>query len=180
VRYDFWIPVLLSWLMSIVILPGLALAQDAPGEGSRLPAAGGRFEVSGVMGFVNFPDESSQYHVLVEGTARIRIARGLGFAPEFTYMYYSRQDRDLVFLPNVTYEFRRGKRVVPYFIGGVGILNHRETWDHFDWSATGRFISGGFGTKIFLRSRIFAAAEARIGWEPHIRVTGSLGYVLAK
>lgn len=95
-------------------------------------------------------------------------------------MYRSKRDRDFVFLPNLVWEFRRGKRIVPYLIGGVGLLHHKETWDHSDWSSSARIAEGGFGTKVFLKPRMFIAPEVRIGWEPHIRVTATLGYVLVK
>ena len=155
-------------------------AAAAQGNTQEGPAQGSRVEIGGSLGYTNFVDDSALHHCVAGASARIRIVRGLGFAPELTYMYRSRQDRDFILMPNLVWEFRRGKKVVPYVIGGVGILNHRESWDHFDWNSTGRFISGGFGTKVFLNERFFVSPEVRIGWEPHIRVGVTLGCVLIK
>ena len=44
-----WLLLFLLWFMSLATLLEAALAQDAAGNGVKLPAAGGRFEVSGVM-----------------------------------------------------------------------------------------------------------------------------------
>jgi hypothetical protein len=157
-------------------------AQDPAGEGSDRAArsAGPGISLEGSLGFSNFPDESSLYHYVAGGTARFRLFKGLSFVPEFTYMYRSQRDRDFLLLPNLAWDFRRGTRVVPYLIGGAGLLHHRETWDHSEWSASALIFAGGFGAKVFLNQRIFIAPELRIGWEPHIRVTCSIGYVVRR
>jgi len=163
----------------------LSAAARAQGASGEVPGGAGKnrerkISLEGGLGFSNFPDESSQYHIVAGGTARFRLFRGLGLMPEFTYMYRSRQDRDFLLLPNVIWEFRRDRRIVPYVVAGAGLLYHRETWDHASWSASAWIVAAGFGTRIFLTDRVFAAPEFRIGWEPHIRATFSIGYVLSR
>jgi len=132
------------------------------------------------MGWATFPDEGPLHHFTTGGSVRFRIIGGLGFAPELTYMYRSTADRDLLFIPNFVYEFRRNTKVVPYLIGGVGLLRHYEKYDHFEWAANGRTYGFGFGTKIFLNRRVFVAPEVRVGWEPFLRIGGSVGYILVR
>lgn len=168
-------------LILTATLSGVLCTQSQAGEPENQSGkSGGRIEIGGYLGFADFPDEASLYHFAAGAAVRFKIVGGLGFAPEFTYMYHSRQDRDLSFLPNLTWEFRRGKKVVPYVIGGLGFLQHRQTWDHFKWSSTTKFAEGGLGVKVFLNERIFVAPEMRIGWEPHIRATATIGYVLIR
>lgn len=135
-------------------------------------------EIKGALGYANFVD--SLPHFVAGGAARIRLFRGLGVQPELAYMYRSQQDRDFVLIPNLIWEFRRDGRIVPYAIGGAGLLNHRETWDAFNANVNAWIFQGGFGTKIFLNRKVFVAPEVRIGWEPHIRITGTFGYVLRR
>ena len=171
--------ILRSTLVSLVLGVALSGAAHAQEPASKRPSDS-RFAIQGNLGFSNFLDDYGLYHYVAGGNARIRIFRGLTFVPEFTYMYRSRADRDFLLLPNVAWEFRRGKRIVPYVIGGVGMLNHRANTDYWDSNITGAISGGGFGAKLFLNQRVFIAPEFRIGWEPHYRFTMGVGYVLAR
>jgi hypothetical protein len=93
-------------------------------------------------------------------------------------MYRSRQDIDLHFMPNVVFDFtRRELRFQPYAIGGVGLERHRElTGIGYYWSNSWT-ASAGIGAKIFLTDRLYVAPEFRLGLEPIVRITGSIGYV---
>jgi hypothetical protein len=146
----------------------------------RRPDYENRIELKGSLGYSNFLDDGSRPHFVTGGAARFRLFRGLGFEPELTYMYRSEHDRDILLIPNLIWEFRRHGRVVPYLIGGVGLLHHRETWGAYNRSGNYKIAQAGFGAKFFLGRRLFVAPEIRIGWEPHIRIAGTLGYVLKK
>ena len=139
-----------------------------------------RIELKGTLGYSDFVDDGPLPHFVVGGSARIRVFRGLGLEPELTYMYRSRQDQDFIVVPNLLWEFRRKDRVVPYLIGGFGLLHHRVRWGNYKMSGDFRMAHFGFGTKIFPNRRLFFAPEVRIGWEPHIRITGTAGYVLKR
>ena len=163
-------------LFLVLVLPsrvGLAQASD---EAAKLRKS--RFEISGGAGWAGFADDGWLHHVTATAQARLRIAGGLKFAPEFSYMYRSAADRDLVFVPNLVYEFRRDSKVAPYLIGGVGILRHYEKHPCWSWASNGKTFGFGFGTKIFVSQRFYVAPEVRFGWEPFLRIGGSIGYMI--
>jgi hypothetical protein len=164
-------------LLVFAFFSGNTLAQTAPG-GDAKPIRNSRIEISGGSGWAGFPDDGWLHHVSVGAMARIQIVGGLKFAPEFSYMYRSQADRDIVFVPNLVYEFRRNAKVVPYLIGGVGILRHYASNPYWERAANGGTLGFGFGTKIFLKSRVYVAPEVRFGWEPFLRIGGSIGYIL--
>jgi outer membrane protein with beta-barrel domain len=148
-----------------------------------------RVEIKMIVGASDFgTDDESYPHFVVGAATRIRISRHWSIEPEFSYMRRSANDEDYVVQPNVVYEFHpRGTRVVPYLIGGVGIIRHQSVFHDTDfvtgapitydtsyktWSA-----SAGGGLKVFISKRLFVAPEARLGREPTARATVSIGYV---
>jgi hypothetical protein len=168
---------LLLVLLLIAAFPsGMAWAQSPTGGEEQIRKS--RIEVSGGAGWAGFPDEDWLHHVTVGTLARIQIVGGLKLAPEFTYMYRSQADRDLVLVPNLVYEFRRNAKMVPYIIGGVGLLRHYEKYPNWERAANGGTFGVGFGAKIFIKSRVYVAPEVRFGWEPFLRIGGSVGYIL--
>ena len=60
---------------------------------------------------------------------------------------------------------------MPYLIVGAGLIRYRmDRFSYNEW-----FVSGGLGTRIYFKPNWYVAPELRIGWEPHIRLTGSMG-----
>ena len=124
----------------------------------------------------------------VAGAAtRIRVWRNWSVEPEFSYMRRSSNDEDYIFQPNVVYEFhKRGERVVPYLIGGVGYIKHKSVYNDtnfvtgepvsYDTSYTTWTANAGGGIKIFVSKNLFIAPEARLGIQPTVRATVSIGY----
>ena len=169
----------LSWFLVYAATCDTARAQGNVTEQRLVWFSNNRIEVKGTLGHASFVDDSLIPHFLVGGSVRFRLIGGLGFEPELTYMW-SERCHDLVLMPNLVYEFRRGHRVVPYFIGGIGLLHHStERWG-IKWSGNARYISAGFGAKVFLSPRIFIAPEVRLGWEPSLRAGGTIGYVFKR
>ena len=149
-----------------------------------------RAEIKMTIGASDFgTDDESYPHLVVGAATRIRITRHWAIEPEFSYMRRSSNDEDYVVQPNVVYEFNSvgNGRAVPYLIGGVGYIRHKSVFNDFDpvtgapetydtsyrtWSA-----SAGGGLKIFVSKHLFVAPEARVGREPTVRATVSIGYV---
>jgi hypothetical protein len=141
------------------------------------------------LGASDFGDDDRSYpHFVVGAATRIRISRHWSIEPEFNYMRRSSNDQDYVFQPNVVYEFNSlDDRVVPYLIGGVGVVRHKSVFNGadfdtgapvtFDTSYTTWSASVGAGLKVFVSKNLFVAPEARLGREPTARATVSIGYV---
>jgi len=162
-----------SILSQTLVLSLLLWTSPALGE----PLAG-LMELRGTVGYSNFLDEGPLHHLVTGGSARFYVTNRLAVEPEFLFMYRSRQDMDFHLIQNVVFDFtKRESRFQPYAIGGVGLQRHRElTETGYYWSNswTG---SAGIGTKIFLSDRLYVAPEFRLGLEPIVRITGSVGYV---
>ncbi|MDQ5846856.1 MAG: porin family protein [Acidobacteriota bacterium] len=144
-------------------------------------------EIKATFGGASFDEVP---HSVVGGSIRIYVTRRLSVEPEFLYMRYSQRDQDYVFQPSVAYDITDPtKRFVPYVIGGAGVLHHRGRFSGFDFttgaprtfdtSFTTWTASAGAGLKIFVTDRLFIAPEARIGREPTVRGTISVGYVFS-
>jgi hypothetical protein len=148
-------------------------------------------EIKLTVGAAGFgTDQGSIPHGLAGGSVRIYVTRRLSIEPEFLYLRNSPNDQDYIVQPNVAYDLTDPtKRFVPYLIGGVGVIHHRGRFFGvdfntgqprvFDTSFTGWTASGGGGVKIFLTKRLFIAPEGRVGREPSVRGTVSIGYVFS-
>jgi hypothetical protein len=138
----------------------------------------GVMELRGTVGYSNFLDEDPLHHLVTGGSARFFVTNRIAVEPEFLFMYRSSRDIDFQVIPNVVFEFtNREWRFQPYAIGGVGLQRHRElTGTGYYWSNswTG---TAGIGAKIFLSDRLYVSPEFRLGLEPIVRITGSIGYV---
>ncbi len=144
-------------------------------QSERLPV-----EVKGTLGYSLFPDNAALHHFVGGGSARFYFTRRLAFEPEFLYMYRDASDQDFHLVPNIAFDLRsRGSRVQPYVVGGVGLELHRELTGVGPYTSKSWTFGGGLGTKFFLNDRWFVAPEARLGWEPVLRITANVGYVFS-
>ena len=148
-----------------------------------------RAEIKVIVGASDFGDDEVSYpHFVVGAATRIRLTRHWSIEPEVSYMRRSASDEDYIFQPNVVYEFNSfEERVVPYLIGGAGVMKHKGFYRTTDF-VTGAPItvdtsyrtwtaSAGAGLKIFVTKNLFIAPEARLGRAPTLRGTVSIGYV---
>lgn len=150
--------------------------------------SGPKTEVRGTVGGASFGD-NELFHGVVGGSVRVYVTRRISIEPEVMYMRYSENDEDLIVQPNVTVDLMKPTgRVVPYVIAGLGVMHHRGRFSgvdfngaprQFDVSYTTWTASAGLGVKIFVTDRVFVAPEARIGREPTLRGTFSVGYVFS-
>jgi hypothetical protein len=146
-------------------------------------------EVKGTAGGALF-GEGEIPHGIIGGSFRYYLSRRWSVEPEFLYLYHSENDEDFIVQPNIAVDLLPpNKKVVPYLIAGVGAIHNRRTFNGFDFttgaprrfdvSSTGWTVSGGGGVRIFMTDRIFISPEARLGWEPTVRGTVSVGYVFS-
>ena len=132
-----------------------------------------RVQVRAITGWAGFGDEGGLiHHGVVGGSMDFRLLAGLRAGTEVLYHVGPGQDRDISFLPTLSYEFRRLKRVAPFVSAGYGVLRHSggARWSN---SLT---VGLGAGVKIALSERLFIAPEIRSGWEPVARAMVSIGY----
>lgn len=142
----------------------------------------------GASGFTS--DQGRIPHGLAGASVRIYVNRRFSVEPEFLYMRNSPDDQDYLAQQSFAYDLAEpSARFVPYVIAGVGVLHHRGRFFGldfdtrqprvFDESYTAFAASAGAGVKIFLTKRLFIAPEGRVGRQPSLRGTVSIGYVFS-
>jgi hypothetical protein len=169
-------------LLLFCSLPAVAQDQD---EDSPRPKAEIRL-TGGASGFTS--DDKRILHGVAGGSFRIYVTRRVSIEPEFLYMTNNPNDRDYLAQVSAAYDFGdSSKRFVPYVVAGAGVLRHRSQFFGvdfdtrqprvFDTSYTSLAVSAGGGVKMFLTKRLFIAPEGRVGYQPSLRGTISVGYV---
>lgn len=133
-------------------------------------------EVRATAGWGGFIDESWINHVIFGGSVRYYLARRVALEPEVLYMRGPGTDRDVTVIPHISYDFRPGKPVRPYIIGGAGLLHHSEKFGPTPFTDNEWTANFGVGVRVPVTPRVFVAPEFRIGWEPTLRIAGSVGF----
>lgn len=129
-------------------------------------------EAKVMFGGAAFDDDTG--HALVGGAVRAYLTKRISVEPEYLYLRNTNRDQDHLLGASVAYDFAtdRTNRLVAYVVGGGGVLHHQGSFNDFTtWSA-----SAGVGAKIFVTKRLFLSPEFRLGREPMIRATISVGY----
>ncbi len=90
-------------------------------------------------------------------------------------------DRDLVLTGNLTFDFRKPSAaspplVEPFIVIGGGLYQHSNSVAAGTYSSTEGSLTVGGGVRLRVDERVYVAADARLGWEPHIRIVGLVGY----
>ena len=153
-------------LLAILLVATPAIAQD-------------RIELKAVVGTAGFLDSPTRYRPVLGAAVRVRISSVLSVEPEFLYMRESSRDEAYLFQTALIREFRGGTDVRPYLVAGAGVLH-----SHFkfpgaleeEFSSNEFTGGGGVGVRIRASDRLWISPEVRVGWEPIIRATVSVGY----
>jgi hypothetical protein len=118
-----------------------------------------------------FPDEGIVNEPLIGGAARWHLTPRLSLGPEVVYIHGASHSH-LVVTGNVVFDFRPDQSVQPFIVVGGGMFQtHEEFFDDAFTSREGAFTAGG-GVRARLTDRVSAGLDARVGWEPHIRIGG--------
>ena len=161
-------------LIVIVSFAHPVAAQNRPAPAVELAA-----------GSLLFPDDSVVTEGFVGGAVRVYVSPRISVGPEIAYIR-GENHRHLMATGNVTFDLVRAVNgeppaLTPFVIAGGGLFRTRssfpnnETFTHNE----GAFTAGG-GVRAFLGKRVIVGAEARIGWELHIRLNGVVGVRLGK
>ena len=151
----------------------LAMAQNRPGPAAELEA-----------GWVGFADDGVVSESLVGGALRLYLRPRLSVGPEVVYLHGDNHSH-LMVTGNVTWELLaptngRPPSITPFFVLGGGIFQTRETFSAGAFtSREGAFTAGG-GVRAVVGDRVTIGADARIGWELHLRISGLMGLRLGR
>jgi hypothetical protein len=162
----------------LVLAGADARAQDAP---APRPAP----VVEGSLGWAGFGDEGLIHHTLVGAGARYYVSRRFSIGPELQYMVGPDSDRDLIVTGNIVFDVLaptadRPRRTTPYLVAGGGLFRHSDRFGSETFSSTEGAFTAGVGIRGWASDRVFLAIDARLGWEPHLRLAGTVGIALGR
>jgi hypothetical protein len=132
------------------------------------------------VGWAGFVDDRTIPHTAVGGALRFYVSPRLSIGPEVVYMRGPGFDRDLFVTGNVTFDFRSDRRFTPYVVAGGGVMRHSNRFARGPYSSIEGALTAGGGVRLALSERWSAGVETRLGWEAHLRVSGSVSARLQK
>lgn len=152
-------------VVATLILTALpAAAQDRPSPTLELAA-----------GWVGFADDGIVSEFLVGGGFRWYLSPRISIGPEVTFIAGESHSHQVV-TGNLTFDVlaprNGGSRVTPFIVVGGGMFRTGEDFANGPYSSIeGAFTAGG-GIRAPIGERVAAGIDARLGWEPHLRLTG--------
>jgi hypothetical protein len=150
-----------------------AAAQERPGPVGELAA-----------GTLLFADDGVVREGFVGGTARFYVLPRVSVGPEIAFIQGERHSH-LMLTANVTFDVispvnGEPRSVTPFVVAGAGLFQTREEFPgEVFTSGEGAFTAGG-GVRARVGERVLVGAEARIGWELHIRLNAMVGVRLGR
>ena len=133
-----------------------------------------------VAGMLMFPDDGTVREGMAGGSARFYLSPRLAVGPEVTFVQGNRHNH-LIATANLTFDFLgpaggREPTATPFLVVGGGWYHSREEFPAGGFNSNdGAFTAGG-GVRALVADRLYVGAEARIGWELHLRVNGLVGW----
>ena len=142
------------------------------------------WRVEGHLGHAAFIDEEPIDHFVSGGAARYQLSPRVSIGPEVIHMVGPGDDRDLFLTGNAWFDLLgpsagKPRRATPYLVAGAGLMRHQDEFFR-DFTSTEFAVTGGFGVRVMINDRWYVAPEARLGWEPHTRLSASIGYVFGR
>lgn len=135
-------------------------------------------------GWVGFADDGIVSEGMIGGAGRFYLSPRIAIGPELVYISGENHSHT-VLTGNVTFDLvapsaGRPARAAPFLVVGGGMFQTRESFfdEHFTHTE-GAFTAGG-GVRAAVGDRVTVGAEARIGWETHLRINGVVGVRLGR
>ena len=134
-----------------------------------------------ITGWAGFVDDGTVGHTVIGGSVRLQLGRRISVGPELVSMR-GPGHQDIFITGNLTFDVRsqtpgNPPRVGPFLVIGFGGMHNTERTGTGDFSSWEGAFTGGGGVRVMLTPTLFALAEARVGWEPHLRFTGGVGFL---
>jgi hypothetical protein len=128
-------------------------------------------------GTLLFPDDGAVSEGFAGSTVRFYLLPRVSVGPEVAYIVGENHSH-LMLTGNMTFDFvrpinRQPRRVTPFAVVGGGLFQSRQSFprDRDFTASEGAFTAGG-GVRVKVGDRVLAGAEARVGWELHLRLNG--------
>jgi hypothetical protein len=129
-----------------------------------------------------FADDGVVREGALGGAVRFYLLPRLSIGPEAVFIAGTNHNH-FILTGNVTFDFLgpdTPRVVTPYVVAGAGLYRTSEEFiDSTFTSSEGAFTAGG-GVRVRVNDRISLGGEARMGWEPHIRLNAVVGVRLGR
>ena len=169
---------LMTVTLGAIALLAPPVVHPASAQGRPSPAA----ELA--AGWIGFADDGIVSESLIGGAARVYVLPRISVGPEILYLRGQRHSH-LVLTGNVTWDVLapvngRQRAVTPFVVIGGGLFQTREMFPSGDFTSNeGAFTAGG-GVRALAGDRLTVGIDARVGWELHARVNGTVGVRLGR
>jgi len=136
------------------------------------------------VGWVGFADDGIVSELLVGGAARWYVLPRIAIGPEMLFLD-GQHHSHLVITGNLTVDLlapRNGqsRAITPFVVVGGGLFQTREDFPSGPFTSNeGAFTLGG-GVRAKAGERVTLGLDARVGWETHLRVNGTVGVRLGR
>lgn len=163
----------LSVVCALAVAPRAAAAQDRPSAAIDLEA-----------GWLGFADDGIVSETMIGAAGRWYLSPRFAIGPELIYIAGSNHSH-IALTGNATFDLvrplaGRPRSITPFIVIGGGWFQTREQFRSVESrSSEGAFTVGG-GVRVAAGERVTVGMDARLGWEPHIRINGVLGIRLGQ
>jgi hypothetical protein len=174
-------PTILATVRSVVVLCVIVAAGARPAAAEERPAPSVEFPAGAFL----FADDGIVREAFIGGAVRFYVLPRVSVGPELVYVQ-GRHHSHLVLTGNVTFDFLapaqgRPRLMTPYAVAGGGLFQTRERFPGAGaFTSTEGAFTAGLGVRALAGRRITIGAEARIGWELHLRLNGTVGVRLGR
>ena len=161
-------------IKQVIVMGAIALMASSVARSASAQERG-TTTVDVSAGWTGFADDGIVSEGALGAAGRWYFSPRVSIGPEFTFIS-GESHSHRVLTGNVTFDLlspRSGRpRVTPFIVIGGGVFNTSEsfafTGERFS-SSEGAFTVGG-GVRAPINERVSLGADARLGWEPHIRL----------
>lgn len=166
-------------ILALALAPGAAAAQSPASPAAQRPAPAADL----ALGWAGFADERVVHHTLAGAALRVYVSPRVSLGPEVQFMAGPGADRDLLVTGNVTVDLLapaggRPRRLTPFLVAGAGLFRNSNDTGARSYSSTEGGVTMGLGVRGRVSDRVTVGADARLGWEMHVRVAGVIGIAL--
>ncbi|MCC7417412.1 MAG: hypothetical protein IT176_09750 [Acidobacteria bacterium] len=168
----------ISRFSAVAMLFAATMVNPAVAQERRSPSA----ELA--AGWVGFADDGIVSEGLVGVAARWYLSPRISVGPEVVHLSGNSHSH-LMVTGNLTWDLLapaagRLPRATPFLVAGGGLFRTRETFLAGPFtSSEGAFTAGG-GVRAPVGERVTIGIDARVGWELHLRINGSIGVRLRR
>ena len=166
----------------VVLLSTLAAAAPAAAQNPAAPLRPASV-VEGAVGWAGFADDAIIPHALVGAAWRGYLTRRISLGPEVQFMQGPGSDRDLILTGNIMLDVlaptaHRPRPTTPFVVVGGGLFRNSQRFGNESYSSTEGAFTAGVGLRTWISERTSVAADARVGWELHLRLAALVGVAL--